>query len=268
MKHLLLTLLLATLCVVSASGQTIRTLGFNTTNGQVIANTGTNALTFTNGAAFYQGDVGVFVSGFFGYGVSLNLEERRIQDSSLAFDVISWSGGEALDFGFPVNFANSTDAATTRANLGFSTNLNTFWTATNSSNARSAVGLGATWLTNTNVTNFRTAIGLGVTNDVTFETVNVDQLSWEGSLVFEPETGTFWTDIGFENPTSAAQTRTNLGIPLPALTNTSNVTTMRALAGSTNTNQPYSGTISIEFDGNPPIAVVVSNGIILEVGTY
>jgi hypothetical protein len=74
--------------------------------------------------------------------------------------------------------------------------------------------------------------------------------------------------IAFDNTTNAATTRTNLGLGLPALTNTNNVTMMRALAGSTNTNQPYSGTISIEFDGNPPIAVVVSNGIILEVGTY
>jgi hypothetical protein len=53
MKHLLLTLLLATLCVVSASGQTIRTLGFNTTNGNVIYG-GTNTLTFTNAVKFSQ----------------------------------------------------------------------------------------------------------------------------------------------------------------------------------------------------------------------
>jgi hypothetical protein len=97
------------------------------------------------------------------------------------------------------------------------------------------LGLGATWLTNTNVTNFRTAIGLGATNDVTFETVNVDQLSWEGNLVFEPETGTFWTDIGFENPTNAAATRTNLGLGWPALTNTNAATFQAELFGS-NTN--------------------------------
>jgi hypothetical protein len=53
MKHLLLTLLLTTLCVVSASGQTIRTLGFNTTNGNVIYG-GTNTLTFTNAVKFSQ----------------------------------------------------------------------------------------------------------------------------------------------------------------------------------------------------------------------
>jgi hypothetical protein len=80
----------------------------------------------------------------------------------------------------------------------------------------------------------RTNLGLGATNDVTFETVNVDQLSWEGNLVFEPETGIFWTDIGFENPTNAAITRTNLGLPLPALTNTNNAN-FQAAVFNTNT---------------------------------
>jgi hypothetical protein len=62
MKHLLLTLLLATLCVVSASGQTIRTLGFNTTNGNVIYG-GTNTLTFTNAVNFGSGDLQFDASG-------------------------------------------------------------------------------------------------------------------------------------------------------------------------------------------------------------
>jgi hypothetical protein len=48
----LLTLLLATLCLAaSAHAQTIKTLGYDTTNGQVVY-TGTNALTFTNAVAF------------------------------------------------------------------------------------------------------------------------------------------------------------------------------------------------------------------------
>lgn len=47
-------------------------------------------------------------------------------------------------------FSKPSAVSATRVNLGFSTNLNTLWTATNASNARSAAGLGATWLTNTN----------------------------------------------------------------------------------------------------------------------
>lgn len=69
--------------------------------------------------------------------------------------------------------------------------------------------------------------------------------------------------ISFNNTTNAAETRTNLGLPLEALTNTSNVTTMRALAGSTNTNQPFSGVIDF-FDFNEDAnTVTISNGIIL-----
>jgi hypothetical protein len=104
------------------------------------------------------------------------------------------------------------------------------------SNTRDNLGLGATWLTNGNVTNFRTAIGLGATNDVAFNSVNV---------------------------TNAAATRTNIGLPLPALTKTSNVTAMRALAGSTNTNEPFSGTIEYLNHTSDPFYLDVSNGIIL-----
>jgi hypothetical protein len=59
----------------------------------------------------------------------------------------------------------------------------------------------------------------------------------------------------------AAQTRTNLGLPLEALTNTSNVTAMRALSGSTNTNHPFSGSISVTGTNNTN-TLVFSNGIL------
>jgi hypothetical protein len=50
MKTLLATLLLATLCA-TGYGQTVKSLGYNTTNGQVVyANT--NTLTFTNAFTF------------------------------------------------------------------------------------------------------------------------------------------------------------------------------------------------------------------------
>jgi hypothetical protein len=65
--------------------------------------------------------------------------------------------------------------------------------------------------------------------------------------------------------TNADAFRGDIGIPLPALTNTNNADTMRALAGSTNTNQPFSGTVSFP-DGNEDIVtVIISNGIILDV---
>lgn len=185
MKHLLTIVLTAILCA-TATAQTIRTLGYNSTNGQVVANTGTNVLTFTNEVKFASGDIVIGVSSIYwiGNGAGINFEEARfILDDTNAY----WT------FNTPFTFQNTANAATTRANLGFSTNLNTLWTATNASNARSAVELG-----------------------------------------------------------------------LPALTNTSNVTMMRALSGSTNTNQPYSGTVSVVGTNNTNV-LVFSNGVLQEV---
>ena len=173
-------LFIAILCA-NASAQTVRTLGYNTTNGQVVANT-TNTLTFTNAT-----------------------KVGAIRFSS-ANGVVSYDGANVLDFEEPsllggawavygeLTFANP---STTRANLGFSTNLNTLWTATNSSNARSAVGLG-----------------------------------------------------------------------LPALTNTSNVTAIRALAGSTNSNHPFTGQFNVIDDNSITFTIVVSNGIIVSATEY
>lgn len=115
----------------------------------------------------------------------------------LAYDTngrVLYSDTNTLTFTNALNFSN---AATTRANLGFSTNLNTLWTATNSSNARSAVGLG-----------------------------------------------------------------------LAALTNTSNVTAIRALAGSTNANHPFSGQFNVIDDNSITFTIVVSNGIIVSATEY
>ena len=104
---------------------------------------------------------------------------------------------------------------------------------------------------------------------------------------FETGSGTNYTQLTpdglqFGHAGIAAATRTNLslgatwltnnsltnfrsaiGLGLPALTNTSNVTTMRALAGSTNTNEPFSGTIEYLNHTSDPFYLDVSNGIIL-----
>jgi hypothetical protein len=60
MKTLTTLLALATLCA-TAYGQTIKSLGYNTTNGQVVANTGTNLLTFTNLGARFDNTLSVGV---------------------------------------------------------------------------------------------------------------------------------------------------------------------------------------------------------------
>jgi hypothetical protein len=140
MKKLLLTLVFGILAV-GVYGQTIKSLGYNTTNGQVIANTGTNVLQFTNNVSFQGGSL---INGYGVFYVSatnggLNLEEGRITDINNT-DVLNWSDSVQLAIGRPLTFG--TNAATTRTNLGLG------WTA----------------LTNTNAANFRTAINAAPTS--------------------------------------------------------------------------------------------------------
>jgi len=70
--------------------------------------------------------------------------------------------------------------------------------------------------------------------------------------------------IEWNEAADASTTRTNLSLPLPALTNTSNATMMRALAGTTNTNEPFSGTIyAADPENEITLILQFSNGILL-----
>lgn len=234
----LLSLLLTAILCATASAQTIKSLGFNTTNGQVVANTGTNVLSFENilidGTEYSNGEISRG-------GLAIDFEEQQI--------VGAW------EFASGIGFGSSNAASTTRANLGFSTNLNTLWTATNASNARSAIGLGAT--------NQTTFAGMYISDGT-----NAVFYAVSGANVFELYSPLWFGDRGstnaifqFEIDTDAAIARTNLGLPLAALTNTSNVTMMRALAGSTNTNEPYSGTVALTNTN----VLTFSNGVLLKI---
>jgi hypothetical protein len=221
MKHFFLTLLLVTLCA-TGYGQTIKALGYNTTNNTIVGLTNNQRLAFehialTAGTATVPSLTLAFSNNVFG-----------------AFASTAFGVGPYLGFSVDGNRRFYISTNTIRAELPIS------FSAGNDSATRTNLGLGATWLTNDNVTNFRTAIGLGATNDVTFNSVAV---------------------------TNSAATRTNLGLPLPALTNTSNVTMMRSLAGSTNTNEPFSGVIQVQDSGpfNDTIQITISNGIIVKV---
>ena len=148
------------------------------TNGQVVANTGTNQLTFTNGFSIrdaFSGSNLDFVFTDESLGAGYGDSDFAIGVGAYGFAVKYSSSGDwgqpilvtegsgvvrfpssTIDFIQPLAWNNASNAATTRANLGFSTNLNTLWTATNASNARSAVGLGAT-------------------NNVTFDALHVER---------------------------------------------------------------------------------------------
>jgi hypothetical protein len=116
----------------------------------------------------------------------------------------------------------------------------------NAAITRTNLGLGATWLTNTNVTNFRSAIGLGASNQVTFEaivggsgSINVVNSEFFGAWYFDDS-------VSFGAPNVV---RTNLGLPLPALTNTNNANFRNAIElGATNnvsfSNVTASGTLT------------------------
>jgi hypothetical protein len=247
MKHRLLIIFLATLCAVTSFGQTIKTLGYNTTNGQVVYS-GTNVLNFTNQIRFGETNDGWLLtsSGLqHSGGFILDTEGNSIV-----------GGGLTIGFGSAIGFGGTNEvlfASTTRTNLG----------------------LGATWLTNANVTNFRTAIGLGAADNVTFSggtfngqvTFNEDVYAGYIELFFGTN-GIQLSSGGISFSGTAATTRTNLGLGLPALTNTSNVTAMRALAGSTNTNQPFSGSFNVTDDNSTTRTIVVSNGIIVSADEY
>jgi hypothetical protein len=232
MKHLLLTLLLATLCA-TGHGQTIKSLGYNTTNGNVVY-TGTNVLTFTNNIGFSSGRIEI------GQGLGF------------------WDDAD----GSYALFFQGDDPVI----------LNSRW---NDSGVRSALGLGWPALTNTNAAT--SLLGLDVSNQV----IAATNIIFTNGVAFTTNAAAATlANLGLGTNasvtisnlnaqsisiTNADTFRTNIGIPLPALTNTSNVTIMRALAGSTNTNEPFSGLFEFKDSGDGSWAATVSNGIIIKI---
>lgn len=127
-------------------GQSIKSLGYNTTNGVVIADTGTNVLTFTNNGIRFSSvtvsEASFTTNGVYSVGISTYQGgERYFRLTVDNQQPVHFRTNETL-FQKPINF-NSTNgaAATSRANIGFSTNLNNLWTATNVNDARATMGL-------------------------------------------------------------------------------------------------------------------------------
>ena len=218
---------------VGVYGQTIKSLGYNTTNGQVIANT-TNTLTFTNIIEFHPN----------------NTDSVKVFISDNNVSVFSGAAGENIltlpADDVPVFSGNYYwNDPSIRAAFGFSTNLNTLWTADTISSFRTNLGLGWSALTNTNAANFRTAIQLGATNDVFFSIVrggaqtnhqiHLDNAEFYGAW-------TFLEEVDFDAP---AETRTNLGLGWSALTNTNAATSL--LGYGTNGQIVYNNTNTLTF---------------------
>lgn len=169
--HHLFAIAALLICSASLHAQTLKSLMYNSTNGQVVANTGTNVLRFTNDVSF---------------------------------------GGGPIITGDGIAYAQGTNIV------------------------------------------------------ISFE---LQKLLLGNQTIFEWQTNQFILSVplAFNSTNNASSnSRVNLGIPLLALTNTSNVTMMRALSGSTNTNEPYSGSISV-IGTNNTNTLVFSNGILQSV---
>jgi hypothetical protein len=207
-------------------------LGF-TTNGQVVANTGTNVLTFTNSVtlAYSQGAMQFRITptgvAIFSGAADADILTIPFDDTPIFSPDYYWS------------------EPSIRQSFGFSTNLNTFWTATNSSNARSAIGLGATnsvifqvieapsGLVSGDISvNSSGMFGFGASVNLEegFLYLNNGAADWnfEGSGISQSGI------ISFKNSTNSSTTRTNLGLPLDLLTNVS-ITNFQKNLFSTNT---------------------------------
>lgn len=163
-------------------------------------------------------------------------------------------------------FSTNTVAAQVRTNLL----MPAAWlTNTNAGTFRSDVGLGFAALTNTNSTNFLQSLGFSTLYEFLRFDFYPDENGplpqaarslWDGAsgeiaLQIEDQSITF----GANSPPSLW--RSSLGLGLAALTNTSNVTMVRALSGSTNTNTPYSGWVALTNTN----VLVFSNGILQSV---
>ena len=186
--RLSILLLAAALAAAPAAGQTIKSLGYNTTNGQVVYS-GTNPLTFTNslqfatnaraatrtnlggttvGNAVFTATNAAAAATAIGLGTANEVTFGRVAAGNTSLSTNGFSGGDfAVTAGYALTFVSGGVASTTRTNLG----------------------LPGTWLTNTDVTNFRTAIGLGATNNVTFSNITAT-----GSLAVS-NAATFSTNV-------------------------------------------------------------------------
>jgi hypothetical protein len=225
--RLLILLAAAALAAAPAAGQTIKSLGYNTTNGNIVAATN---VTFTN-------SVGFATNARAATRTNLGLEATWLTNTEPAFF--------RLGIGI-VSQEWSTNTSTFYVPISFGGNA-----FVNAANTRTNFGLGATWLTNTDVTNFRTAIGLGTTNTVAFDTIQIQSDIFTPAL--EASDGTNYvvltaSEISFQG-VAGPQTRTNLGLGATNAVTFSNITASGTLAVSNTatfaTNVTVNGSLSV-----------------------
>jgi hypothetical protein len=168
----------------------------------------------------------------------------------------------------PISFSTTTHAANTRTNLGFNSSLNAFWTASNTTAAVAALGIGSSGTS----TVTRESLGFNATLDSLWTATNAEaarnalQLSnvatniTRSSLGFSTNLDTLWTatnqsgarsGIGlstnlnsFWTSTSVEQARTNLGLGATWLTN-NNVDAFNTALGLGSSNVAYFAEVAV-----------------------
>jgi hypothetical protein len=166
----LTTLLALAILSATACGQTIKALGYDTASGEVVANTGTNVLTFTNGEVTFTklivgdpaegatviNDTAVDSSAWeYNGDPVISAEERVLYNSN---GNLAAEFGDGLSLNVPLSFLNNfgqaaTNAAITRTNLGIPLPA-----LTNTSNVDMLSALGAAQTIFTVKTNDQTII--------------------------------------------------------------------------------------------------------------
>jgi len=190
-----LTLLLTTLCAATGYGQTLKALMYNTTNAQVVANTGTNVLTFPF---------------FFNFGDGAGFGSASHSGNSIEFDgeFLNLLAENSIRVGAPngISFFDTNSSAATRANLGLgATNVVQFARVTTSfiqsattnayieldddnfiiEAAQLEVRTPINFLGTNVAATTRTNLSLGATNNVAFRNITSD-----GNIVISNQSAT------------------------------------------------------------------------------
>ena len=167
--RLSILLLAAALAAAPAAGQTVKSLGFNTTNGQVVYS-GTNSLTFTNSLQFSTNARAATRTNLGGTTVGNSVFTAT--NAAAAATAVGLGATNDVTFGSVTASSINALSAGTRAldlenfALTFGTNYVLEWSSTEVQFSKPLTFFG----TNTAATT-RTNLGLGATNAVTFSNI-------------------------------------------------------------------------------------------------
>ena len=222
----LLAIFLATLLAAASHGQTVKALSYNVTNSTVIW-TNTNALVLPNVSL-------PAVSFPEGFTTPATIEAESFRSDAINSDLVSGLGGESLR----ISIANSKISKFVTGG-GFPTVVDFISFSTNVEILQPLSFTNSTVAAQT-----RTNLGLGTTNSVQFQSVTANGFTLtDGATVFTDGEVAMAGAFRFDSPVlfnSPSATRTNLGLPLAALTNTNNANFLSALGLGTNSSPTFS----------------------------